>query len=129
LQNHGGIRTMAPEDGNSTRRSHHGMALRYIEEEWDGLSKDTFVEAMNAEGITISGGYGFPLYREPALMKKENLPPGNYPDYGSLYLPRAEKASKEGLLIPQTVLLADPGEALDIVRAIGKVYENRKDLL
>ncbi|MCE5250456.1 DegT/DnrJ/EryC1/StrS family aminotransferase [bacterium] len=129
MQNLGGIRTMAPEDSNSTRRSHHGMALRFIGEEWGGLSKDRFLEAMVAEGITISGGYGFPLYREPALTKKENLPPGNYPDYGSLFLPKAEKASKEGLLIPQTVLLAEPEETLDIVRAAEKVYENRKDLL
>ena len=129
LQNIDGIRTLAPESEYSTRRSHHGMALRYIEEEWDGLSKDRFIEAMNAEGILISSGYGFPLYKEPAFTRRENLPPGDYPDYGSLFLPKSEKASKESLLIPQTVLLAEPEEAKDIVRAVEKVYENRKDLL
>ncbi len=129
FQNAGGLRTMAPENETSTRRSHHGMALRFIEEEWDGLPKDRFIEAMNAEGVLIAGGYGFPLYKEPAFTRKENLPPGDYPDYGSLYLPVSEKASKEGLLIPQTVLLAEPKEAEDIVRAAEKVYENRKELL
>ena len=84
---------------------------------------------MAAEGIGISDGYGFPLYKEPAFTKRENFPPGDYPDYGSLYLPNAEKVSKEGLIIPQTMLLAEPEEAMDIVRAIEKIYENSKDLL
>ena len=120
---------MAPEQDYSTRRSHHGMALRYKEEAWGNLPKERFIEAMNAEGIAISGGYGFPLYKEPAFTNKDNLPPGNYPDYGSLFLPKAEKASKEGLLVPQTLLLAEPADAMDIVHAAEKVYENRKDLL
>ena len=129
MQGLSGIRTMAPEDERSTRRSHHVMGLRYIKEEWDGLPKERFVEAVSAEGIAIGGGYGFPLYREPSLTNRKNLPPGDYPDYGSLNLPASEKASRQGLAIPQQLLLAEPEEAFDIVRAIEKVYENRKDLL
>ena len=129
LQGVDGIRTMAPDEQYSTRRSHHGMALRYIKEEWDGLSIDSFLEAVTAEGIETMCGYAFPLYREPAFTKKENLPPGDYPDYGSINLPVVEKATKEIFLIPQTQLLAEPEEAADIIRAIEKVYENRKELL
>ena len=129
LQGIPGVKTMAPENEDSTRRSHHGMALRFIVEEWDGITRDRFVEAIGAEGVPIGSGYGFPLYKEPALTKKENLPPGDYPDYGSMYLPVSEKAGKEGVLIPQTMLLAEPEEALDIVRAIEKIYENRGELL
>ncbi len=123
-----GIRTMAPEPDYSTRRSHHVLALRYIEDEWDGLPKEKFVEAVCAEGVTVTGGYGFPLYRQPAY-RKENLPPFDYPDYNAMNLPGAEQAAKEGLMIPQTHLLADPEEAVDIVRAVEKVYGNRKELL
>ena len=129
LQGMPGIKTMAPENESSTLRSHHGMALRFIEEEWDGISRERFIEAVGAEGVPVGSGYGFPLYKEPALTKKENLPPGDYPDYGSMYLPVSEKTGKEGVLIPQTMLLAEPEEALDIVRAIEKVYENREELL
>jgi len=129
LQGIDGIRTMAPENEFSTRRSHHGMALRYCEDAWEGISKDRFIDAMVAEGIQISGGYGFPLYKEPAFTRKENLPPGDYPDYGSLFLPHSEKAAKEGLILPQTVLLADPEEAEDIVRAVIKIRENHGELL
>ena len=124
-----GVRTMAPESEYSTRRSHHGMALRYNIDEWGSVTRDKLVEAMGAEGVAIGSGYGFPLYKEPALMKRENLPPGDYPDYGSMNLPVSEKAGKEGLLIPQTMLLAEPEKAEDIVRAFEKVYENRADLL
>lgn len=128
LQGRAYIRTLAPDVPESTRRSHHGMFLRYIAEEWDGVSKDQFLKAMNAEGILIGGGYGFPLYKEPALMDRGKLPPGDYPDYGSMFLPNAEKLSREGILLPQQSLLAAPEEALDVVRAVDKIWENRAEL-
>ena len=124
-----GIRMLAPEDKRSTRRSYHYFSFLYIEEEWDGVLKDRFVEAMNAEGIGVIAGYPFPLYREPALLKRENLPPGDYPDYGSLNLSGTEQASKQTVWIPQSLLLAEEKDLTDIVRAIEKIYENRKELL
>lgn len=124
-----GIRMLAHEDKRSTRRSYHYFTFLYIEEEWDSVPKDCFIEAMNAEGIGVIAGYPFPLYREPALLKRENLPPGNYPDYGSLNLPGAEQASKEAVWIPQNLLLAEEEDLADIVHAIEKIYENRNELL
>jgi dTDP-4-amino-4,6-dideoxygalactose transaminase len=128
LQGRGYLRTLAPDAPESTRRSHHGMLLRFIAEEWDGVDKDMFLKAMNAEGILIGGGYGFPLYREPALTDRRKLPPGDFPDYGSMFLPAAEKLSREGVLLPQQSLLAPPEEALDVVRAVDKIWENRDEL-
>lgn len=128
LQGRPYLRTLAPDVPESSRRSHHGLALRFVVEEWDGVTKDRFLAAMNAEGILIGGGYGIPLYKEPALTDRRNLPPGDYPDYGSMFLPRAEKLCREGILLPQQSLLASPEEALDVVRAVDKVWENREGL-
>jgi len=124
-----GIRTLAPDAEYSTRRSHHGMCLRFVREEWDGLTREKFLEAMNAEGIEIMTGYAYPVYREPAFTKRENLPPGDYPDYADIRLPVVEKAVEEVVLLPQHLLLAAPEDAMDIVRAVEKIYENRQELL
>lgn len=128
LQGRAYLRTLAADVPESTRRSHHGMPLRFMVEEWDGVTKDQFLMAMNSEGILIGGGYGFPLYKEPALTDKRKLPPGDYPDYGSMFLPSAEKLSREGILLPQQSLLAAPEEAQDVVRAVDKIWENRDGL-
>jgi hypothetical protein len=83
---------------------------------------------MQAEGITIGGGYGFPLYKEPALTNSANLPPFDYPDYNAMNLPVAEKTARCGLLIPQHILLADPEDAMDIVHAMEKVWDEKESL-
>lgn len=128
FQNVQGVKTMAPEKPEYTRRSHHAMCLRFDWDAWDGIDKETFVKAMNAEGIPMTAGYGFPLYREPAFTNRDNLPPFDYPDYGAMNLPKAEKTAKEALLLPQYVLLAEPEEVKDSVRAVEKVWENRDEL-
>jgi len=105
------------------------MALRFLTDEWDGVTRETFLEAMKAEGIEMMTGYAFPLYREPAFTKRENLPPGNFPDYASINLPVVEKAVEQVVLLPQQNLLADEDVAIDFVRAIEKLWENKKELV
>lgn len=129
LQGVPGIRTLAKDEDYSTRRSHHGMALRFVPDEWDGVTRETFLKAMEAEGITLMSGYAYPIYREPAFTKRENLPPGEFPDYGAMHLPVVEQAVNEIVLLPQHLLLADECDANDFVRAIGKLWENRKELV
>jgi dTDP-4-amino-4,6-dideoxygalactose transaminase len=123
------IGVMAPDDAYSTRRSHHGMALRFVREKWDGVTRETFLKAMEAEGITVMTGYAFPIYREPAFTKRRNFPMGDYPDYAAMNLPVVEQAVEEVFLIPQHLLLADENDVLDIVRAVEKLWENRKELV
>jgi len=129
LQSVPGIETLGPDPDYSTQRSHHGMCLRFISEVWGGVTREKFLEAMDAEGITLMSGYVFPMYRMPAFLKPENLPPGDYPDYSSMYQPVVEKAVEEVFLMPQHLLLAKPELAEDFLRVIEKLYDNRQELL
>ncbi len=129
IQNIPGIETLGPDPDYSNERTHHGMCLRFISEQWGGVSREKFLGAMEAEGITLMSGYVFPMYRMPAFLKKENLPPGNYPDYAAMHQPVVEKAVKEVFLVPQHLLLAEPSTAGDLLRVIEKLYDNRAELL
>ena len=49
-----------------TRNAYHLYMFRYEKAEFGGLSRATFLKALQAEGVPASGGYS-PLNREPFL--------------------------------------------------------------
>ncbi len=123
-------------DKRVTRRSYHLYIFRFIEEVW-GISRERFIEAVSKEGIPIGSGYPMPLYKNPLFQKKGTGPKycpiscpyyGKEIDYSTVFCPNAEKLCKEVVWIPHAVLLAGKEEMLDIVKAIEKVWENRKEL-
>lgn len=46
-------------------RSHYLVMLRYDRSAWGGLSRERFLEAMNAEGVPAVGGYSFLNFENP----------------------------------------------------------------
>ena len=82
--------------GGGTRSAYHLYALRYIKEKFNNVPKDKFLEALRAEGIPGSSGYGAQnkyefiekvltskgykrLYSDARLnqWREENVLPGN----------------------------------------------------
>jgi len=120
-------------DSRITKRGYYYFVIRYDPEEFGGLPKEKFLQALNAEGVPAGCGYGMPLYRQPAF-KEENLrgviPKGiQTPDYENLYLPGAEEFTAKEITLPHSILLAER-EALDlIVSSIEKIKENVEELL
>ncbi|NBP74006.1 MAG: DegT/DnrJ/EryC1/StrS family aminotransferase, partial [Alphaproteobacteria bacterium] len=60
-----GIDTTEPDE-RITTHAYHLFVMRYSAAAFNGLSRDHFIEALNAEGIPCSAGYR-PLYGEPAF--------------------------------------------------------------
>ena len=56
----GGIRVLK-RDPDVTKSSIHVYLARFISDEFEGLSRDSFIEAVNAEGIPLRTGYKAPL--------------------------------------------------------------------
>jgi dTDP-4-amino-4,6-dideoxygalactose transaminase len=125
----------------TTRVSHHTFGFRYKADEFDGLSRAQFLEAVGAEGIPINGILGtidrLPMNREgtiegtlatktfKALYSEKRLQ-----DYRErLSCPEAEQLVKEIAGFPQHLLLGTQADMDDVVDAIQKVYDNRKSLL
>ena len=121
----------------ATRSAYHLYPFRYKKEHFDNLSRDKFLKALSAEGIPCSGGYG-PQYNDGLI--EEAL---NSPGYKRLFtkqrmdayreelknLPDNDQLTREAVWFFQNMLLAEKSDMDDIVNAILKVYENRKQLM
>ncbi len=130
----GGVEPLK-RDSRVTRRGYYFFIIRYNEGEFKGLSRDKFIEALNAEGVPCSAAYGVPLYKNPAF-KKENLKGiwakgiGPIPDYERLCLPVAEKfCTHQQVVLPHTVLMADHSGIQMIIDSISKIKDNVEELV
>ncbi len=118
-----------------TRAVYHLYPFRYKKEHFNNMPRTKFLEALKAEGIPCSGGYG-PQYRfegiKEALASKNfrrSFPEKRLKQYwDELDLPRNDQLCKEAVWIPQWALLAEKHCMDDIADAILKLHENRDRL-
>ncbi len=119
-----GIRPLAiPEF--ATRHAFHIYAVRFAETRF-GLSRETFLAAMAAEGIPCSSGYASPLYRNP--MFSDPALKGNYAAYAEA-CPIAEQACGEAVWFEHRLLLGTQADMDDIVSAASRIFECRDQLI
>ena len=120
----------------ATRSAYHLYPFRYKKEHFDDLPREKFLAALTAEGIPCSGGYGqqyFDGLIEEALSSR---------GYKRLFsaqrlnryreelhnLPDNDQLTREAVWFSQSMLLADRKDMDDIIHAVQKVYDNRKQL-
>jgi dTDP-4-amino-4,6-dideoxygalactose transaminase len=132
LQSIPGIETK-PRDDRITARGYCLENFRYDADEFDGLSRDRFIEALVAEGVPVSDGYEMPIYRQPAFFRNEIgrlLPDGTeVPDYRNLHLPGVEEVCRTNVSYSHTVLLAEEEGVRSIATAIRKIRDNVGELV
>jgi dTDP-4-amino-4,6-dideoxygalactose transaminase len=124
----------------TTRLSYYTCGFRYKAEHFDGLSRDSFIAAVKAEGIPIGAGLGT---IEKHAQNREGTIEGalNSKTYRAIYsqkrmrdyrdrlaCPEAEQLVKEMFGFSHNVLLGTEKDLDDIVDACRKVYENRENL-
>ncbi len=106
----------------TTRSAHHLYIVKYKKEAFNGIHRDVFFKAMQAEGVYTYAGYS-PLYREKLFVTD----PDEYPwlkdhDYASLLLPVTEQiCDEESVWLQQRHLLGNDEDNQDIVDAFTKV--------
>jgi len=127
-----------PGDGNTDVNGYYLYLLQYDKEEFAGVSRNNFVEALNAEGIPCHIGYPWPLSKNPIFQQVGEGPKGcpfTCPYYGKRIsikdkkFPVTEKICDETVVIPHQVLLSPAPDMDDIVAAIVKIKENISELL
>lgn len=120
----------------ATRAVYHLYPFRYIKEKFNNIPKEKFIDALNAEGIPCSGGYGKQnkdglidevlnsrgykrIYPESRLRqwREQNVLPGN------------DQLCDQAVAFYQSILLGSKSDMDDIVNAITKIYENRDSLV
>ena len=119
------------------RSAYHLYPFRYKKEYFDDLPRDKFLKALSAEGIRCSKGYG-PQYND-GLMEEALTSKG----YKRLFseqrlnayreelknLPDNEQLTQEAVWLFQYMLLGEREDMDDIISAIQKIYDQRKQLL
>ena len=117
----------------ATRAAFHLFPFRYKKEEFQGLTRDKFIKALDAEGIPASSGYT-PLNKQPylaATFKSKNFPlmyPPELLDYRKYMernqCPANDRLCEEAVWFGQNMLLAEKSDMDDIAAAIEKIHKN-----
>jgi dTDP-4-amino-4,6-dideoxygalactose transaminase len=129
-----GIKTYRLVTENA-RSAYHMYPFRFVAEDFGNVSREKFMEALRAEGIPCSPGYGMQnkdglieealnsrgykrLFSEKRLKqwREENVLPGN------------DQLAREAVTFYQSILLGNKSDMDDIINAITKIYENRDAL-
>ncbi|RKY71904.1 MAG: DegT/DnrJ/EryC1/StrS family aminotransferase [Candidatus Latescibacterota bacterium] len=125
------------QEPKGKRRSYHLYCFRYVQEDFGGVPREKFIEALVAEGIPASPGYPFPLYRNPLFERRGEGPRycplscpyyGKEVDYTKVHCPNTEQVCREVVWLPQTVLLGSKEDMEDVIRAVRKVREHVGEL-
>ncbi len=110
-----------------TNHAWHLFIWRYNADEFEGLPRKRFIEAIQKEGVPVYHGYSIPLYKQPVFIEK-NFDPKHAArkvDFSKIRCPVAERAcDSESLWLTQSILLGNERDMEDIVKAAEKVRAN-----
>ncbi|MGC9360712.1 MAG: DegT/DnrJ/EryC1/StrS family aminotransferase [Anaerolineae bacterium] len=112
-----------PGDRRVSHNAYHIFKMWYDPDAFGGESPSRFAEAMRAEGIPISVGYGEPLHRMRVIVERSRFMAAqlDLPEPEQPACQVAEDACRRGLWLMQNVLLAEEEELHDVVRAAIKI--------
>jgi len=120
-----------------SRAAFHLFPFRYKKEKFNGLSRDGFLKAMQAEGIPCSGGYTT-LNKMPYLenvLKTKNFQlmyPPEMLDYNKFMernqCPMNDQLCEEAVWFGQNMLIAEKSDMDDIATAIERIHRNAEKI-
>jgi dTDP-4-amino-4,6-dideoxygalactose transaminase len=111
-----------------TRSAIYCYVFKYAPER-EGVSRDLFAAALEAEGIPCDGRFYEPVYRSDLFhATPENCAQLKH-DYSGVKCPVSERAAyEESVWLPQFLLIGEAGEVDDVIAGIEKVLRHFDDL-
>ncbi len=124
---------MAPleRDERNTTRAVYQLVVRYDAEAFAGISRDTVVRALQAEGVPCSGRFYVPLNEDPLFAADPLTNPLVRAgiDYSSQSFPVARRAAlEETIWLPHQLFLGSEADIEDLVTALAKVHSGAASL-
>jgi dTDP-4-amino-4,6-dideoxygalactose transaminase len=129
-----------PRDPRVTRRSHHMYFFRFVARDFGGITRQQFMDALNAEGVPCSGGYLHPMYKNACFQTLNDSPrPENRwlsaecnargVRLDRVKCPVTERLCAEEIVwLPQAILLEERSDMDQIAEAIHKVHEHQDEI-
>jgi dTDP-4-amino-4,6-dideoxygalactose transaminase len=129
-----------PRDDRVTRWCFYYWDFRYIPDEFDGVPRSRFLEALSAEGVPCGvGAHGQPIYQEGPFADMEffdqlgcaregSLYEGEI-DYSKVYCPNAERVyAEEVRSLSHALFLGGVDDMERILETFHKLRENTDEL-
>ena len=124
-----------PRDKRVTRWCFYYWDFRFVSEEFDGISRGRFIEALGAEGVPCGvGAHGIPIYHEgpfasPEMFDQLGLPRkylgDNAVDYSDVHCPQADYVyNNEVCSFGHAMFLGDTDDMQLILDAFQKIRDN-----
>lgn len=115
-----------------TRHAYHLFMLR-IDSAAFGVPRGAVVDALRAEGIPCSAGYGFSLHQQPMFQKKAFGPylseQRKQLDYSRVHCPNSDLlCAEQALWLEQAMFLGSRADMDDIASAFEKVHQHGAEL-
>jgi dTDP-4-amino-4,6-dideoxygalactose transaminase len=104
--------TPAALDDRVTTHAYHLFAMRYDAARCNGVPRDAFVAALQAEGVPATAGYPHPIYRNALFADRAHR---------VLPCPHAEASCESAVWLPHNALLAEEAWIDQVLHAIRKV--------
>jgi dTDP-4-amino-4,6-dideoxygalactose transaminase len=130
-----GVEPIEWDENVVTRRGCYFYHFKFKSDQFAGLPRAKFVEAMGAEGLGIGSGHLHPIQKNP-LFTNRNFGPVCWPegceppDYAAVETPVADRVlAEEGCSLGHSVFLGDTSDMDLILAAIRKVRDNVDELL
>lgn len=134
LQEVEGIEAVAVNPEGVTSHAHHLVLFRYHPEAFEGLSRDHFTKACNAEGVPIGNGY-VPIYKQGSVSEFASWPyiapvlKSRGIDYSKVVCPVAERVSgQEGMWVHMGVLMGSREDMESIVETFLKIQHHAGEI-
>ena len=107
-------------DGRVTAHGYHLFTMRVDGSRWEGLDRERLAAALQAEGVPVSLGYPYPIYRNALFHRQAHVVRD---------CPNAEEYCANGLWLPHNALLADEPWIDSVLEAFQKVRRGAATLL
>ena len=119
-------------DADCTRHSYHLFMLR-VDSQTFGAPRLALVQALRAEGIPCSPGYGFSLHRQPLFQKKAFGPylpkSAKRLHYNRTHCPNSDRiCADQSLWLEHAMFLGSQRDISDIAKAFEKIHSHREAL-
>jgi len=121
-------------DERVTRWCFYFLHIRFLEDEWDGVTRARFMQALSAEGVPCWTGHTDPLYKNPVFQEHNFVEGGckqheRRTDYTKVRCPVAERVhAHESVCLSHSMFLGDRSDMDLILDAIRKLRENIDEL-